>query len=131
MKAEAGPHTWRMKERLKEKAAPAALRVGRHSRQGDVLPRLVLGDGRTSASPHPPARILWAYREALRGLGHMFHPGGLSSTVLIKAGSPWGKGESGTMRHFQRDRIPQLSSQSRVIIFLFYYELLLSASHGA
>lgn len=100
MKSEAGPRTWRTKERLKEKAAPASLRGDRPDKQGDVLPRLVSGDSRTSTSPHAPTRTSWAYREALSGFQVV-----PTTPCSLKAASPCGKGESGTRRHFKRDRI--------------------------
>lgn len=68
-------------ERPKKKTGHSRLVGGTHNKQGNLFPRLVLGEHKTSNSQHLPARILKIYIAALTG-SVTYHPDGLTNTLL-------------------------------------------------
>lgn len=67
-------------QRGSEEAGHSRLVGGSLTSKGTYPTRLVLG-----RSPHPPARVLTVYTEALPGFRHVYHPHGLHGTLLSQA----------------------------------------------
>lgn len=72
------------KERLVKKAGLSRLVGGRFNKLETLTYRLVLCGGKTSLSPHPPAKIFKVYREALTGFSHIYSPDGLNIALLCQ-----------------------------------------------
>lgn len=54
---------------------------GKFNKQGDLLMKLILGGHKMSRSPHPLARILNIYIEALTGFSLIYSPDGLNTLL--------------------------------------------------
>lgn len=73
------------RERLKEEANHSRLVSGRFNKQGNLFMMLARSGQKMNTSLHSPVRILKAYREALPGFSHVWHPGSLNTTVLSQS----------------------------------------------
>ena len=71
------------RERLKTAADHPILVRGRFHKQRNLHTRRVLGDSKTSRSPHLQARIFKLYREAVMGFSHIPSPGYAQHQVYI------------------------------------------------
>ena len=70
------------KERLKKEADHSRLVGGSSKKQGNLLPRFVLGGHRTSSSPLLCATILKVSTAALTGFSHMYYAESLNMLLL-------------------------------------------------
>lgn len=70
------------KERPKKKADHSRLVDGRFNKQENLHIELVLGNYKTSRSPHPPTRFLKLYIKALTGFNHVHSSDGLNYALL-------------------------------------------------
>ena len=75
------------KERPRKEANHLRLVGGRFDKQGNLHMRLFLSD-KMSTSPHPPARVLKVYIEALTRFSHVYSPDGLNNTLLSQGCVP-------------------------------------------
>ena len=85
VKSETSPCTQKGRERYKKDADHSRLTGGSFDEPGKLHRRLVFHDCMTSISPHPPARNLTVYTEALTGFSHVFSPDGLNTTLLSQS----------------------------------------------
>lgn len=70
------------KEKPQKEVDGSRLGGGRFNEQGNLHTRLVLEGLKASRSPQWPSRIFRVYMEGLTGFSHIYHPNGLSTTLL-------------------------------------------------
>lgn len=85
VKSETSPCTQKVRERWKKEANHSRLTGGSFDEQGNLHRRLVFHVCTAGRSPHPSARNLTVYTEALTGFNHGFSPHGLNTTLLSQS----------------------------------------------